>query len=415
MPFFYGLGGILFAVLIFLLLIEFLFLFLLRNELDAYRVVADKLSNGDRNQVFIKVKGKFSSKVNLRLIEELPDQIQLTNQEFRLKAKKLLIEETVRYFIRPIERGEYHFGNIRIGVKSRIGMVERFYTFAASQTVKVYPSMIQYQKFSLLNSANRLNEAGVKRMRKVGGASEFDQIKEYHRGDDFKRINWKATARKRQLMVNHFEDEKAQAVYLVIDKGRMMHMPFEGLSLLDYSINSALVLAGIAQSRGDKAGLITFSNVIGSWIPPSRKRKQIGLINEALYKQETRVKESDYQRLLLNLRTQVKGRSLIILYTNFESRLSMQRQMKYLQAIAKKHLLLCVIFENTELRQRAKKAVYNLDGFFEQSVSEGLILEKEQVLTELKRNGIQAIKTSPNDLSVNTINKYLEIKNRGLL
>lgn len=414
-PIIFGIGQILLLGFLILLTIDVIYLLMISHHLEVKRVIDEKLSNGDENTVQLLLKGDFALKVSLNVIDELPYQLSHSVSEFSLHPPNKSFTESISYVLIPKERGEYAFGNVRIGYRSVIGLIERFKTIEIPQIVKVYPSIVQYRRFSLLSMANRLDEAGIKHMRKIGGASEFDQIKEYRRGDDYKRINWKATARKNSLMVNKYEDEKAQQVYLVLDKGRMMHMPFEGLSLFDYAVNSALVLAGIAQSKRDKPGLITFSDIIGSWLPPSQKSSQIGLINETLYKQETRLKEPNYERLLLNVRKQIKNRSLLILFTNFESRISMKRQLKYLQALAKNHLLLCVIFENTELEKLAETNAKTMAGYYDQAIAENLILEKQMIIKELGRHGIQAISTKPENLSVNTINKYLELKARGMI
>ena len=135
-------------------------------------------------------------------------------------------------------------------------LVKRRYIFPARQVVKVYPSYVQMRRYQLLAVSNRLQEAGVKRIRKIGHSMEFEQIKEYVRGDDYRTINWKATARKDGLMVNNYTDERSQQIYCLINKGRVMKMPFEGMTLLDHAINASLVLVecGIGktgQSRDD--------------------------------------------------------------------------------------------------------------------------------------------------------------------
>src|SRR5690554_1430110 len=136
---------------------------------------------------------------------------------------------------------------------------------------------------------------GLKRTRKIGQSSEFEQIKEYVSGDDLRHVNWKAIAKKQHLMVNHYQEEKAQNVYLFLDKGRTMKMPFDGMSLLDYVINSALMLANIAVKKQDKAGLLTFEKKTDAFVKADNKPLQIRRIMEALYHIDTNFRESDYQ------------------------------------------------------------------------------------------------------------------------
>jgi uncharacterized protein (DUF58 family) len=270
------------------------------------------------------------------------------------------------------------------------------------------------RKYELLAISNRLTEAGIKKIRRVGNNSEFDQIKDYVAGDDIRTINWKATARRRKLMTNQYQDERSQAVYSVVDMGRVMRMPFEGLSLLDYAINASLVISNIAMIKSDRAGIITFSNKVQTILPAFRKAGHLSRILEVLYNQKTGYQESDYENLYINLRAKVNQRSLVLLYTNFETLQAMQRQLKYLRRIAKDHLLVVIFFENTELRQLLDKKASRTEDIYNKAIAEKFAYEKRLIVRELEKYGIQSILTAPKNLSVNTINKYLEIKARGL-
>src|SRR5690606_30354339 len=157
---------------------------------------------------------------------------------------------------------------------------------------------------------------------------------------DIRHLNWKSTARNRQLMVNQYIEEKSQVVYNVIDKSRVMYMPFNGMSLLDYSINASLLISKAALNKDDKPGLITFSDKFGSVVKADRKPGQLMKIHEALFAQKERVTEANYELLYNGINSMVKTRSLFILYTNFESIYSMQRVLPVLRKINKKHLLL---------------------------------------------------------------------------
>jgi len=180
-------------------------------------------------------------------------------------------------------------------------------------TVPVYPSYLQLRKYELLSQTTIQSEHGNKRMRKIGHSMEFEQIKEYVRGDDMRTINWKATARKGGLMVNNYTDERSQQVYSIIDKGRLMKMPFNELTLLDYAINSTLVLSNVCLQKQDRVGVMTFANRMGSLIAADRKPIQRENILQLLYIQETAFLESDYEMLYMQIRNRIKHRSLLIL------------------------------------------------------------------------------------------------------
>lgn len=244
---------------------------------------------------------------------------------------------------------------------------------------------------------------------------EFEHIRQYVRGDDYRLVNWKASARRGDLMVNNYTDEKAQQVYSVIDKGRVMKMPFEGLSLLDYAINSSLIISNVALLKQDKAGIVTFSHKIGSVLPAERKSSQMHTILELLFAEKTGYTESNYELLHATLRQRVPQRSLILLYTNFETLSSLTRQLPYLRSIARRHLLVVIFFENTELRQRLEAPAKTTEEIYLKTIAEKFAFEKRLIVKELERFGIQSVLTPPEQLTVNTINKYLELKARRMI
>ncbi|MEZ4805511.1 MAG: DUF58 domain-containing protein [Bacteroidia bacterium] len=256
---------------------------------------------------------------------------------------------------------------------------------------------------------------GIKKMRRIGMSYEFEQIKSYVRGDDVRQINWKSTARNQQIMINQFEDEKSQPIYNIIDKSRIMLMPFNGLSLLDYAINASLVISNVALKKHDKAGLVTFSDKIGSAVKADRKHGHLQAILEALYNQKERDLEANYELLYYGIRNLIKTRSLLFLYTNFESMYGLRRVLPILRKINKQHLLIVVFFENSELEEISVKPSKDLKGMYTQILAEMAINDKAAIAQELNNLGIQTILTKPEDLSINTLNKYLEIKSRGMI
>lgn len=244
---------------------------------------------------------------------------------------------------------------------------------------------------------------------------EFEQIKEYVQGDDMRTINWKATAKKNSLMINQFQDEKSQNVYMVIDKGRVMKMPFNGLSLLDYAINATLVLSNVILKKNDKAGMFAFSKKVENRVVAERRSSQMNLIMENLYNIKTNFFESDFSRLYVDVKKHINQRSLIVLYTNFETLDGLNRQLPYLKGIAKNHLLMVVFFKNTELDDLIHKKAENIQEVYDKVIAEKFDFEKRLIVNELRKYGIYALLTQPESLTIDTINQYLEIKARGIL
>jgi len=402
---------VLLTVFLVLVFIDYLFLFIVSKSPTAKRLIADRLSNGDENKVELQIINKMPFTVRMQIIDELPVQFQKRdwqlNHQFAAKEQKNII-----YKIRPVDRGEYYFGDIILYVQSLLGLLMRRHNIDATEMVPVYPSFLQLRKYELISQTAIQTEHGNKRMRKIGHSMEFEQIKEYINGDDIRTINWKATARKAGLMVNNYTDEKSQQVYCIIDKGRLMKMPFNGLTLLDYAINSSLVLSNVCLQKQDRVGLITFSNKMGSLIAAERKPIQREHILQLLYNQTTSFLESDYEMLYMQIRSRIKQRSLLVLYTNFESLSGLRRQLTYLRSIARHHLLMVIFFENTELHQLSNLNAENVEDVYVKTVAEKFEFEKRLIVKELQKHGILAVLTTPEMLTINAINKYLEVKAR---
>jgi uncharacterized protein (DUF58 family) len=404
--------GVLILILLGLaLVVDTLLIYSIKNGVKAERWLPDRFSMGDDNKVILLFQNHYHFPVNISVIDELPVQFQERKwlRKLRMEAKgKSMIE----YKLRPVTRGEYVFHDINVYVQAPLGLVKRRYIFPAQHTVKVYPSFVQMRRYQLLAVSNRLQEAGVKKIRRIGHSLEFEQIKDYVRGDDYRTINWKATARKGNLMVNSFTDERSQQVYCLINKGRVMKMPFDNLTLLDHAINASLVLSNVALIRQDKAGLITFEREIDTFLPADKKPTQMNLILESLYRQQTTFLEPDFEKLFSVIRNRITNRSLLILFTNFESLESLNRALPALKRMAHYHLLLLVFFENSELKSITSKQATTLEGIYIKTIAEKFAYEKRQMVKELHKNGILSILTTPANLTVNTINRYLELKTR---
>ncbi|MCD2260918.1 DUF58 domain-containing protein [Psychroserpens sp. XSD401] len=397
-----------------LTVLDTIILFTAKNGVVGRRILPEKFSNGDENPVNLILNNYYTFNVNVTIIDEIPEQFQV--RDFNIK-RKLDASSTsqIEYRLRPVERGEYHFGKLNVYVTSVFGLIARRFTYDDEAMVPTYPSFIQLRKYDLLAISNNLHQYGIKKIRKIGHTMEFEQIKDYVLGDDLRTINWKATAKRNQLMVNQFQDEKSQPVYSIIDKGRVMKMPFDGLTLLDYAINAALVISNVALKKQDKAGILAFSKKVENIVVAEKRTSQMNLILETLYNVNTDFFESDYSRLYADVKRHITHRSLMLLYTNFETLDGLHRQLPYLKGIAKNHLLVVIFFKNTELNQLITEKAETVQQAYDKVIAEKFAFEKRLIVNELQKYGIQSILTSPQDLTIDTINKYLEIKARGLL
>lgn len=413
-PFLMNVAHLLLLLIFLAVIVDFLLLNVEKNGISGQRILPEKLSNGDKNSIKIDLKNNYSFTIKTKIIDEIPFQFQKRDFliERVIKRNKNVLFE---YILEPKQRGEYSFGNLNVFVQTSLGFVSRRFTFQKNAMLPSYPSFIHLRKYELMALQNEFLLGGIKKIRKLGHTMEFEQIKEYVPGDDIRTINWKATSKRNQLMVNQFQDEKSQRVFMLIDVGRTMQMPFNGLSLLDYSINATMALSHIILKKNDRAGMMTFSKKAEHKVAADNKSGHLKKISETLYNIETNFFESDFSRLYQEMKFTIGQRSLVLLFTNFETLDAAKRQMKYLRGIAKNHLLVIVFFKNTELQQLINRNPENTQQVYDEIIAEKLEYEKKLIIQELKKFGIYTIYTLPENLNLEVINKYLEIKARGIL
>ena len=413
-PFLYLIAQVALIALMAITMLDLFMLFFNKSKIGAIRIVNTQLSLGDKNTIRIKVSSTYNMPVSLRIIDELPYQLQVRDFEEWMflnpgESKELL------YLIQPNKRGVYLFQDINVYVSTILRIVERRITINAKQETAVYPSILQMKKYELQVFSKTAVFQGIKKIRRTGNNNEFEQIKTYVQGDDIRAVNWKATSRKGELMVNQYQDERSQQIYCVIDKSRSMRMPFDNLTLLDHSINCVLSLSNIILRKNDKVGVVTFSDKLGSRVPAENTAKQLKRIIDVLYAQKTHFMESNYERLYFGLKNTIKGRSMVLLFTNFESMYALKRNLPLLRRINQQHLLVVVFFENSKLKKASKMESNHVKDIYVKTLAGKFALEKELIAFELRKYGIQSILTKPENLSVSTINKYLELKSRGML
>jgi uncharacterized protein (DUF58 family) len=394
--------------------IDILLIFSNSEPIVVQRKVNNRLNLGDENKVTITIKNKTVQPINFSLIEGYPVEMQVRATAFKGFIVANSTKEFHYQFV-PKRRGEFFFEDVFVIIRSMFFLASRRVDVPLKEAVHVYPSVLQMKQYELQVFHQQKTSNGIKKIRRLGNNSDFEQIKNYVQGDELKTINWKATSRRNELMVNQYQEEKSQSIYCIIDKSRNMQMEFDELSMLDYSINSTLVFSNIALRKGDKAGLITYSDKIGTMLAAERSGGQMRRIQEALYNQKTQYKESNFELLYQSIRRTVRSRSLLVLFTNFETEFAMRRAMPYLRKLNQKHVLMVVFFQNSELQELAFQPSKTIHEVYQSAVAERMISIKTKIARELRQNGIQTVLTLPEELSINTINKYLELKAKGAI
>jgi uncharacterized protein (DUF58 family) len=413
-PVFFIAGKAALALFTVVCIVDFILLWHRKRVADAERYCAPRFSNGDENEVRLVIENYCPFPVNVEVIDEIP--VIFRRRDILFKAKlKPRNSKNITYRLRPVKRGKYAFGKIILYLSTVSGLIQRRINCGTPAEITVYPSYVMLNKYELMAIHNNLTEMGIKKIRRTGHNTEFEYIKEYIKGDDYHTINWKASARRHFPMVNIYQDEKSQQVYNVIDKGRIMQNAFRGMTLLDCAINASLVLSYIAIKKEDKAGLATFETDFETFIPAEKQSGQMQRILESLYHQETTFGESDYSSLYVHINKYINKRSLLIIYTNFDTIVGMERQIEYMRRLSEKHVVLVVFFEDVELKVFAAKTPLSIEDYYHQTVAEKFILDKQFVVGKLRQYGIYSLLTEPENLSVNVINKYLEMKARGVI
>lgn len=408
-------GQLLLFLLFLTVLVETILLYSKSKLISSRRILLNRLSNGDENSIELQIKNNSAMDLSLTIYEDLPDLLQLRIWKIAVMLKKS-VNQKVIYEIRPTQRGIYTWQNTSILCSvSFLGFVARKMIFEEMASVSCYPSFEQFKKLPLDALINTFSETNTTHIRKIGQSLEFEQIKDYVSGDNYRHINWKASAKQGRLMLNQYQAERSQDIYMVLDMGRSMKMPFNQQTLLDYAINGSIALTKSILDVKDKAGLITFSSKNCAYLPARSEYKQFGIINDMLYNLTTDFLESDFEKLYKFVRFKVRQRSLLIIFTNFDSINSLKRNLQYLKAIAQYHLVLVVFFENSEIVEFVNQPASNLREVYSNTIGKHFLSQNQLILKELLKSGIQGLITQPHLLSIETINKYIQIKRKQMI
>ncbi len=390
--------------------------FLLYNSVSritASRKVGRILGLGDDTPIEIQIAYRGNISLQAEIIDELP--VELQEREFHIKMALEPGVNHLSYSITPINKGVYAFGQLNVLIESQIHFARRKITLSIAREVPVYPSIEQMHDLELVAFSRVSTLQGAKRYRRIGQSYEFEQIAPFVEGDDYRNINWKATGKTRELMVNQYQEERSQNMYCIISKGRAMKMAFSHISYLDYAINSTLAISNIALKKYDRVGLITFSDKIGTALRAENRQGQLQKILESLYHEKERDLEPSYELLYRSISRIIKSRSLLLLYANFENANMLDRVLPILRKINKKHLLVLILFEDEELEARSRQQSDSITEIYQATLARQHQSEKREIASRLHRHGIQTIVSTPQNLSLRVINKYMELKSRGII
>jgi uncharacterized protein (DUF58 family) len=343
-----------------------------------------------------------------------------------LRGERLLIARTIRtrsgeartqvsYKLYAASRGNYEFGDVLLRWRSPWGLVIKQAQVAAAQNVKVYPNINEAKRYELYAQRNRQLMTGLRRTRLRGQGREFESLRDYVVGDELRHVSWTATARRGKLTTRQYQIERNQSIVVMIDAGRLMTSRIEHLSKLDHAINAALAIGYVATSGGDNVGLLVFNRQVVSYLPPQRGHAQLSAMTEALYNVKAQMIEPSYARAFQYLSQNCKRRSLVVILTDLVDRDASAELLAYTAALLPRHLPLIVTIGDNDLRALVAQEPKVVADVYKQSVAEELLQQREEALARITELGGLALDVPAGQLSFQLVNKYLEVKERGLL
>ena len=384
------------------------------SQVSAKRSCEEKLSLGARNTVELHLRNRASIPLTLEVKDEPPHLFHVSEDMIRLTLSADS-ETTVSYAVTPKIRGNYEFGDVNIRYLSRLKLFKRQTQIAQSMPVKVYPNLLELQKYVILARRGRFSETGLKHSKLYGEGTGFESLRDYLPDDDYRRINWKATARTGRPISEEYESERSQNITIMLDCGRMMTSAIRDMSRLDYAINSALMLGYVCCMKGDKIGLVAFSDNVEAYLPPRGGKQQLYRIVEALYDISPKMCQPDYEKAFTLMESKLRRRSLIVVFTDLIDVEISKTLTSYLPLLRPHHLVLCITLKDSELMRLANQMPDTIEDVYQKAVAGQLLLEQQSTLNRLQQSGVLILDTTPENLSVATVNRYLELKGRNLI
>lgn len=353
-------------------------------------------------------------KINMLLVDDRPQSWEVVPNDFDLRIAPMT-RMVFDYRITPSLRGSFLLEWVFLLVRSPLSLWNRSSRLPVRSEIKVFPDLAQLRDYAILARTNRLRQMGVRRTRRIGQDNEFERLRDYSVDDNFRHIEWRATARRNRLTVKDFQANQSQRLIFMLDCGRMMTNECKGIPLLDHAMNAMLMASYVALQQGDSVGLLCFSDRIHSFVPPKGGMKQMNQLLHAVFDQHARLVESRYDEAFLHLRTQCHKRSLVVLMTNVVDEVNAWQVTQYLSSLVGRHLPLGVFLRDHSVFDRADRQPQDELEYFQAAAAAEVLNWRQDVLTNMTHRGVLAIDSFPEDLSAPLVNEYLQIKARHLL
>lgn len=384
------------------------------RDLSAQRDTRRIVSLRKPHQVSLLVSNHSTRPVVMQVRDGVPEELRAEPDEFQL-AIQGRSRATLRYVLRPSRRGAFSIAATHLRVASRLGFWSRLLECPAETSLHVYPDMQQLAQYALLARTNRLSLLGVRRTRRIGQDQDFERLREFAIDDNYRHIDWRATARRQKLTVKDFQATQSQRVVFLIDCGRMMVNEAAGLSLLDHALNAMLMLSYVALRQNDAVGLLCFSDEIHGFVPPRGGMAQMNRLLHACYDRFPRLVESRYDQAFRYVAAHCRKRSLVVLITNVIDEVNANQVDRYLSNLVGRHLPLGVLLRDRRLFAAADAEEPHDDALWRAAAAADILLWRRQVLADMQAKGVLALDAFPEEMTAPLVNRYLQVKARHLL
>lgn len=384
------------------------------QQISVRRFMARVASLGNPHRVEFQVDNLGRREVHMRLAEDASDGLQISPSFHELRippGKRTMVE----HVITPHRRGAFALEKAFCQVISLGGCWRRQHALECPSTLHVYPDIQQISKYALLARTNRLSQIGVRRTRRAGQDNDFERLRDYSRDDNYKHIDWRSTARRQKLTVKQFQTDQSQRVIFMLDCGRMMTNEYERLSLLDYALNSVLMLSYVALGQGDSVGMVCFSDRIHTFVPPAGGKGQMNRILHAGFDQFPSLVQSRFDEAFLYLSKHCRRRSLVVLITNVIDQVNADQVQSYMKNLIGCHLPLLVLLRDHRVFEAADHPAPDPTVLFRSAAACQLLVWRNQVIQQMQANGGMALDVFPEEMTTPLVNQYLEVKASHLL
>lgn len=381
---------------------------------EIVRNVDEKLSVGAENTIKLRITNRSRNPIYATVRDEYPEDFSAADnvQELDLPSRS---RSELTYKITPPHRGDYAFGDIYLRLRGPMGLFIRQIRCPLSQKVKVYPNLLDLRRYDISLQKDRLMQPGLRSVRVYGRGTDFESLREYLPDDDFRSIDWKASARADKLISRNYQLERSQNVMIVLDCGRVMGPVIEGLSRLDWGINAGMMLAHVATARGDKVGLMAFADQVLTFSTPKSGKDQALNLLRMTYNLHSTGGDSDYYRAFPFFSRKCSRRSLVVIFAELTDPEASRPLISQIALLARKHLCVVVTMADPGVTNAADAEPETVQDVFRASVAKQVIKSRQLAAAEVVRSGATVLDVLPDQFSPAVVDEYLRIKGSGRL